>query len=70
MKNIRYFHIFSDGTVKEISQAEYREILIKQRNWANRKLIVRVYGDEININKGKNHVFLKKEWLRQILEAP
>ena len=70
MKNRRYFHIFSDGFVEEISQAEYIRIVTKERDWAARKLVASVYGDEINLVKGNNHIFLQKEWLKKILEAP
>ena len=70
MTERKYFHIHSDGHCEKISKDKYFEIVVKQRNWSNRKLVASVYGDEITFHKGKNHIFLKKEWLKQILEAP
>ncbi len=66
----RYFHIHSDGFCEKISRERYFEILIKQRNWKSKKLIVSVYGNEISFNKGNDHIFLKKEWFFKILEDP
>ena len=70
MRTRRYFHIHSDGFVKKIPREQYSEIVVKQRNWKSRKLVVSVYGDEITFHKGDTHIFLKREWLKRILETP
>ena len=70
MRNRRYFHIHSDGFCEKISREKYFKILIKQRNWKSKKLIASVYDNEISFYKGTDHIFLKREWLKKILEAP
>lgn len=68
-KTRKYFWIHSDGTVEEISKDQYLDIVIKQKDWAATKLVVAIYDGEINFVKGHNHIFLKKEWLDQILSS-
>lgn len=70
MRTRRYFHIHSDGFIEKISREQYSEIVVKQRNWKASKLVVSLYGNEITFHKGNTHIFLKRDWLKKILEAP
>ena len=47
----KYFHIHSDGSVEEISQEKFFQYVVKERNWANRKLVVRMHNSEISFHK-------------------
>lgn len=66
----QYFHIHSDGYFQKLSKDEYFKILIKQRKWKSKKLIVSIYADEFSFNKGEDYIFMKKEWITKLLEAP
>ena len=68
MKNRKYFHIRSDGEIRQISREQYFEIAVKQRHWANRKLIASVYDDEFSFQKGENFIHLEEEWIRKIMD--
>lgn len=65
----KYYHLYADGkTVKEISNDEWFKILVKEQGWSNTKLVATVYENEISINKGRNHIFVTKSQLEQILK--
>lgn len=62
----RYFHIYSDGSVKEISQEKFFQYVVKERNWANRKLVVRLHPSEISFHK-RGTICIPIKVLEQIL---
>ena len=48
---VKYFHIHSDGFVEEISQEKFFQYVVKERNWANRKLVARMDNTDIGFHK-------------------
>lgn len=65
----KYFHLLSDGkTVREITSDEWFRIVVKERDWANSKLVATLYDNEISFNKGHSHIFVLKSQLDKILK--
>lgn len=69
MTERKYYHLYADGkTVKEISGDEWLKILTKEMDWSNSKFVATVYKNEVSLNKGRNHIFVLKSQLEQILK--
>lgn len=66
---MKHLHILANGEIREISAEEFSNILLKQRNWLNKKMIARVHNDEIWIHKGKTSIWLRRKTLQKILES-
>lgn len=65
--DVRYFHIHSDGFVEEIPQQKFFQYVVKERNWANRKLVVRLHPSEISFHK-RGSITMDIDVLMKILE--
>ena len=63
---VRYFHIHSNGFVEEISHEKFFQYVVKEGNWANRKLVVRLHPSEISFHK-RGTICIPLKSLEQIL---
>lgn len=65
----RYFHLYTDGRIKELIHSQYFDIVVNQRKHENRKLVCSVHPWGFVFTKGEKSIIVDRDFLEKLLEV-